>query len=191
MTYTRINQETGVREFSTCKTIKTSEGQWISNPTAEQIAAEGWVEYIPPVIPPQPQDEPSEEEKVTAINRMLATDVVALDDEAALEVIALFPTWRSCIDTDAVAGERLYDDERLWKVLQPHRIQENWRPKDSPSLYVQVSIEEWPEWIQPLGSTDAYAMGAKVSHSDAHWISKVDANIWEPTDAVPTLWERQ
>lgn len=188
MTYTRINPETGVREFSTCKTIKTSAGLYISNPTAEQIAAEGWEEYIPPVIPPQPQDEPSEQEKVQAINKMLATDVVALDDEAALEVMALFPTWRSRIGTEAATGERFYDDEKLWKVLQPHTIQESWRPMDSPSLYVRVSIEEWPEWVQPLGSTDAYRLGAKVSHNDAHWISLVDGNVWEPSGSVTSLW---
>ena len=39
---------------------------------------------------------------------------------------------------------------------------------------------EWPEWRQPQGSTDAYAMGAKVSHNGKHWISTADANVWEP-----------
>ena len=31
-----------------------------------------------------------------------------------------------------------------------------------------------------MGSTDAYAKGAKVSHNGKHWTSDVGANVWEP-----------
>lgn len=181
MTYTRINPQTGVREFSSCKTIKTASGAWISNPTAEQISAEGWEEYIPPVVPPAPQTEPSEFDKVTALNKMLATQVVALDDESALQVIALFPTWISMLGKEVHAGERYYYNEALWKVLQDHTTQESWTPDVSPSLFVKVSIEEFPAWVQPLGSTDAYRLGDKVSHKDKHWESTIDYNTYEPS----------
>ena len=40
--------------------------------------------------------------------------------------------------------------------------------------------EEWPAWSQPQGAHDAYAKGAKVFHSDKHWTSNVDNNVWEP-----------
>lgn len=40
--------------------------------------------------------------------------------------------------------------------------------------------EEWPAWSQPLGAHDAYALGAKVSHNERHWVSDVDNNVWEP-----------
>ena len=40
--------------------------------------------------------------------------------------------------------------------------------------------QEWPEWVQPTGSTDAYAKGAKVIHNGSKWTSDVDANTWEP-----------
>ena len=33
---------------------------------------------------------------------------------------------------------------------------------------------------EAVGSTDAYAKGAKVSHNGKHWTSDVDANVWEP-----------
>lgn len=188
MTYTRINPQTGIREFSSCKSIKTSDGNWISNPTAEQIAAEGWEEYIPPVIPPQPQTEPSEYDKVIALNKMLATDVVALDDESALQVIALFPSWASMLGQDVHTGERYYDDEALWKVLQDHTTQESWRPSVSPSLFVKVSIEEWPEWRRPQGSTDAYMKGDKVSFEGQHYISLIDGNTWSPAE-YPAGWQ--
>jgi hypothetical protein len=45
---------------------------------------------------------------------------------------------------------------------------------DDPSI-------EFPEWRQPVGATDAYTKGAKVSHKDKHWISDVDGNVWEPS----------
>lgn len=180
MTYTRINPQTGVREFSQCLSIKLPDGRVKCDPTAEEIAAQGWVEWIPPVIPPQPQTEPSEYEKVTALNMLLATDIVALDDESAIAVMALFPTWVSVIGTVLHAGERYYYDERLWKVLLDHTAQIDWTPSTAHSLFVKVSIVEWPEWVQPVGSTDAYNTGDKVSHNDQHWTSDVDGNVWEP-----------
>lgn len=71
---------------------------------------------------------------------------------------------------------------KLYKCLQNHTSQETWTPEDSPSLWVAISdpAEEWPEWSQPVGSTDAYAKGSKVSHNGKHWTSDVDANVWEP-----------
>lgn len=68
------------------------------------------------------------------------------------------------------------------KCLQAHTSQESWTPEDSPSLWVCISdpAEEWPEWSQPAGSTDAYGKGAKVSHNGKRWTSDLDANVWEP-----------
>ena len=42
------------------------------------------------------------------------------------------------------------------------------------------------------GAQDAYNTGDKVSHNDKHWVSKIDANVWEP-GAVGTesFWEEK
>ena len=40
------------------------------------------------------------------------------------------------------------------------------------------------EWVQPSGATDAYPLGAVVTHNGKTWVSKVAANVWEP----PTEW---
>jgi len=40
--------------------------------------------------------------------------------------------------------------------------------------------EEFPEWVQPLGAHDAYALGDVVSHNGQLWISIVASNVWEP-----------
>lgn len=74
--YTRINPDTGEREFSSCKTIKTSKGQWISNPTADQIAAEGWVEVVPPAPTPEELLERAKAEKIAELEAYDSSEAV-------------------------------------------------------------------------------------------------------------------
>lgn len=171
----------GRQVFSQCLTIQTEEGIWISNPTEEQIAVAGWEAYVPPVVPPTPMTEPDMDEVISAVKKMLASSTENLSDAEALEVAALYPTWASKVGENVSVGERLWYDEKLWKVIQAHTVQENWAPDVSTSLFTEVSIEEFPEWRQPLGSEDAYHSGDKVSHNSLHWISDVDNNIWEPS----------
>lgn len=166
--------------FSDCRTIQTNDGTWISNPTAEQIADAGFVEYIPPVIPPQPELQPSYDEMLSAVKTMLSSSIEDLSDEEALEIAALYPTWISKMGKEVAVGERLWYNEKLWKVIQAHTVQESWTPDTAVSLYVEVSIEEWPAWKQPTGAQDAYRLGDKVSHNDKHWTSDIDYNTYEP-----------
>lgn len=109
---------------------------------------------------------------------------VSLPDTDALDAVELFPAWK--VDHDYAVGDRVQDEGTLYKCLQAHTSQASWKPADAPSLWVRVDDPsiEWPEWVQPTGSTDAYAKGAKVSHNGKHYISDVDANVWEP----PTKW---
>lgn len=41
-------------------------------------------------------------------------------------------------------------------------------------------LEEFPEWVQPIGAHDAYSKGAKTSHNGKKWVSEADGNVWEP-----------
>lgn len=174
--------------FSDCRTIQTNEGVWISNPTAEQIAAAGWLPYEPPVIPPQPMTDPDMGEVMEAVKRMLANSTEALSDEDALNVAALFPTWVSKMGQTVNVGERYWYDGRLWKVIQSHTVQEDWTPDTAVSLFVEVSIEEWPQWVQPTGAQDAYNIGDKVTFEGVHYVSLIDNNVWSPAD-LPSGWE--
>lgn len=105
----------------------------------------------------------------------MASDV---DDETALNHIEAFPKW--AVSKEYIIDDRVRYNEVLYKVLQNHTSQEDWTPDVAVSLFVRVSIEEWPEWVQPAGSVDAYNKDDKVSHNGKHWISMVDANVWEP-----------
>lgn len=70
----------------------------------------------------------------------------------------------------------------LYRCVQAHTSQATWTPEAAASLWTRIAdpAQEWPEWIQPTGAHNAYAQGAKVSHNGKHWISDVDANVWEP-----------
>ena len=100
------------------------------------------------------------------------------DDETALEMIELFPRWE--VDLEVKVDERYQYNGVLYRCVQAHTTQESWTPDITPALWTRVSLEEWPEWVQPTGAQDAYPLGAKVSHNDKHWISNVDNNVWEP-----------
>ena len=174
--------------FSTCKSIRTANGV-ISNPTAEMIAADGWQIHVPPVVPPTPQTEPGYNEILQAVKKMLSTETEELSDEDALDVAALFPTFVSKIGQSVNAGERLWWDGRLWKTTQYiSELLSNWTPDTAVSLFVEVSIEEIPDWSQPTGA-NPYMLGDKVKHNGSVWESLVDNNVWEPgLPSSANLW---
>ena len=119
-------------------------------------------------------------EQALAIRSAMDTASATLTDDLAVECAAMFPWW------DATAhykvGDRVRYGELLYKCLTEHDAQETWTPDAAPSLWVRIDdpAVEFPEWVQPVGATDAYAAGAKVSHNGKHWVSDVDANVWEP-----------
>ena len=108
-------------------------------------------------------------------------------DEEALDNILAYPKWE--VGKSYEKDERIRYANVLYKVLQNHTSQADWTPDVAVSLYVKVSIDEFPEWVQPQGSHDAYAKGDRVSHNEKHWESLIDANVYEPSESVPTLWK--
>lgn len=115
------------------------------------------------------------------LRRKIETMATDLTDTAALEVPELFPKW-SGDSLEYSVGDRVRYDDLLYKCLTAHTSQPTWTPDNSPSLWVRVDdpSQEWPEWVQPTGSTDAYMTGDKVSHDSKHWISTMDFNVYAP-----------
>lgn len=124
--------------------------------------------------------------KVLKLRELIERAAASLTDTDALNGVELFPVWAT--DTAYAVGDRVSYDGTLYKCLTAHTSQDTWKPDVSPSLWVRIDDPsiEWPEWVQPVGSTDAYAKGAKVSHNGKHWISDVDGNVWEPGVAMWT-----
>lgn len=114
------------------------------------------------------------------LRELIEKAVAILTDTDALQGIELFPKWRD--DSEYSVDDRVRYGDTLYKCLQAHTAQASWTPDVSPSLWVRVDdpSQEWPEWVQPTGATDAYPKGGKVSHNNRHWISEIDANVYEP-----------
>jgi hypothetical protein len=111
-----------------------------------------------------------------------------LTDEDALQAVELFPQW---VTGHAYAvDERLQYKNVLYRVVQAHTSQADWTPDITPALFVVVSLDEWPEFVQPTGAHDAYKKGDKVTFNGKHYISLIDANVYSPT-AYPAGWQEQ
>lgn len=102
----------------------------------------------------------------------------AMTDENALTAVELFPVWT--VSKVYSAGDRVRYDGTLYKCVQAHSSQADWTPDATPALWVVVSIDEYPEWVQPTGAHDAYNTGDKVSYNGKHYISTIDANTYAP-----------
>ena len=116
--------------------------------------------------------------KAKQLRALIETLAITLDDATALTGVELFPAWAT--DTAYAVGNRVQYNGALYKCVQAHTSQADWMPDATPALWVIVSIEEWPEWIQPTGAHDAYDKDAKVSHNGKHWKNTIDANVYEP-----------
>lgn len=117
-------------------------------------------------------------EQAYAYRRKIEAAAALQDDEAALESIDLYPKWEAGIAV--TAGERYRFNGKLYRVIQSHTTQADWTPDVVPALFTVVSLESFPEWVQPTGAHDAYNKGDKVSYNGKHWESTVDGNVWQP-----------
>lgn len=117
-------------------------------------------------------------EEAEAYRAMIENAASFLDDETALESIALFPQWQTM--RGYKVGDRCQYNGLLYRCVQTHSSQDDWTPDVTPALWIVVSIEEWPEWVQPTGAHDAYNTGDRVSHNDKHWECTIDNNVYEP-----------
>lgn len=111
-----------------------------------------------------------------------------LDDAAALDAMAIYPAWE--IGKVCTVGERIRYGDNLYKCVQAHTSQADWTPDAVPALWVKVSVEKWPEWVQPTGAHDAYNTGDKVTYNGKRYVSLIDANVYSPGD-YPAGWEEQ
>ena len=101
-----------------------------------------------------------------------------MSDEAALDSIELIAPWR--IKEYVKVGERRRFNGVLYKCVQAHTTQADWTPDITPALWVAVSIEEYPEWVQPTGAHDAYNIGDKVTYNGNRYVCAVDGNVYAP-----------
>ena len=123
-----------------------------------------------------------------ALRPYIEKAAISLTDEDALQAVELFPQW---VTGRAYAvDERLQYNGVLYRVVQAHTSQADWTPDITPALFVVVSLDEWPEFVQPTGAHDAYKKGDKITFEGKHYISLIDGNVYSPT-AYPAGWQEQ
>lgn len=129
-----------------------------------------------------------------AVQLFLGTLDADADSEKILAVASVFPKYevgKAYKEKEVFSyGENAVGDAQLYQVLQGHTSAEEWKPNTATSLYKKIGVTEdgYPEWVQPLGSSDAYNMGDVVSYNGTLYKSKIDGNVWSPEE-YPTGWE--
>ena len=129
-----------------------------------------------------------------AIQLFLATMDVETQVEDMMEVASVFPKYevgKAYKIKDVFSyGENTVGDAQLYQVLQNHTSSAEWTPDATPSLYKAIGVTEegYPEWVQPLGASDAYNTGDIVSYNGTLYKSTIDGNVWSP-EAYSQGWE--
>lgn len=129
-----------------------------------------------------------------ALQYFLETLDVETQVDKILEVPSLFPKYKVgkayAVKEIFSYGENEVGDPQLYQVLQAHTSTAEWTPDTANSLYKKVGVTEdgYPEWVQPLGASDAYNTGDIVSYNGVLYKSVIDNNTWAP-DVYPAGWE--
>ena len=101
-----------------------------------------------------------------------------MTDEAALTAVELFPAW--VVGKAYAVNDRAQYNGALYKCVQAHTSQADWAPDATPALWKTVSVDEYPEWVQPTGAHDAYNIGDKVTYNGQHYVCTSNANVYAP-----------
>ena len=129
-----------------------------------------------------------------ALQYFLATMDADTQSADMMEVASVFPKYQVGKAYKAkevfAYGENAVGDAQLYQVLQAHTSAAEWTPDTAVSLYKAIGVSEsgYPEWIQPLGASDAYNTGDIVSYNSTLYESIIDGNTWSP-EAYPAGWK--
>ena len=128
------------------------------------------------------------------LRRALQMFAATLTEEQALEIATVYPVWEANHAYqmgDIISyGTNSAGDPQLYKVVQAHTSQDNWRPgAGTESLYDAFGLDEsgYPIWAQPSGAHDAYSAGDIVNYNGTLYQSTINGNVWSP-DVYPAGW---
>ena len=128
------------------------------------------------------------------LRRALQMFTATLTEEQALEIATVYPVWEANhayqVGDIISYGTNSAGDPQLYKVVQAHTSQDNWRPRaGTESLYDAFGLDDggYPIWSQPSGAHDAYNAGDIVNYNGTLYRSLIDGNVWSP-DVYPTGW---
>ena len=120
--------------------------------------------------------------QLDVVARMFVNSQVSvMSYEQMLEVKMLFDEWT--IGHNYSTGDVVRYSGGLYQALQNSIAQEIYPPDTYTSGWKRIgepNEEGIYPWSQPLGATDAYKLGYKVSHKGKTWESTIANGVWEP-----------
>ena len=123
-----------------------------------------------------------------ALEYFVTTLNIDTDEEKILEIPSMFPKYKVGVSYKTkeifAYGTNSVGDVQLYQVLQDHTSQADWTPNTATSLYKAIGINEngIPNWVQPLGVSDAYMIGDEYMYNGVHYRSTIDNNVWSPDE---------
>lgn len=94
-----------------------------------------------------------------------------LDDEMALEYIALYPDWE--IGKALKVGDRIEHEGKLYKVVTAHTTQTDWAPDLTPALFQPLDIVNEGTLENPI-----IAAVGMCYLKDKYYLDESDGNIY-------------
>ena len=149
------------------------------------MSEQNGIKYL---TPPRPVSEIQQEARRSSSAQAVAEIMFVkmaqeqqLDEATISEYPDLFVKWDE--NWRGKAGDIVQDEGELYRSI--HDVADagkNRKPSETPSMWTRIGnpLEEFPEWVQPIGAHDAYEAGSKVSHNGKKWVSTAPANVWEP-----------
>lgn len=130
--------------------VISKDGMHTYNPTEEMILADGWVEYIPPVVEPKKSAYQITQEIVLEQYNQ-RTDIS--DSEALDRMIVIFD-WERYIGKALKQGQVCVYNDKVWRARQEHTVLEVYHPSiDTASLYEVIEILPTGEKDDPIPYT--------------------------------------
>lgn len=122
----------------------------VINPSEEAILADGWVEYIPPVVEPK-------KSRMQIVQELVVkqyNERTDISNEEALDYMAIIYPWDYYLDKVLTEGMMVTYEDKPWRVRQTHTPLEIYPPSlATASLYEAIDKEHSGEVDDPIPYT--------------------------------------
>ena len=114
------------------------DGMQVFFPSEEMLLADGWVEYIPPVVEPK-------KSRMQIVQELVVkqyNERTDIEDNEALDYMTIIYPWESYLDKELREGMVVVYEDKPWRVRQTHFALSLYPPSlDTASLYEVIDKE--------------------------------------------------
>lgn len=154
-------------------------GMNIFCPSEEMILADGWEEYVPPTIEPQPYALSPEE---------IARDIIIeqynqrtdIPNQEALDRILVIYDWGKYIGKVLLQGQVCVYKDNVWRSRQEHAVLEEYAPSlETSSLYEIIEIVHTGDKDDPIPYTPPMEIfeGKYYSEDEISYLCTRDSGV--------------